>query len=238
MNKNFIESAKEKFVSFLDDYDAQSWPASITFIVVISLGMILNYFGFLPVLGPLASAIVSGLFEMAILAWHIVSSRKRNDSNQNIIAQAATWISVVLAVTMLGVNLFRVGGDTHFENTAYIIVALAAITQVVAYLTFDMADPDKKIARENGQEERAISRQRKGAENAIARTDANMDIVRKIYNALDELDERYKDIDGPEKAALLADARTKLLEMYSKEAAEAAKPIAVDMPKKSVRSFR
>lgn len=221
-NKSITENANENFRlgmknfrKFLDEYDAQAWPAFFVFLVVITLGMVLNYFGFYPIVGVLPALVISGVFESAIVAWKMTCNRKRNDATQNQLANWATWLSVALAIIMLTVNLFRIGGDKNFESLAYIIVGLAASIQVIFYLWFDQADPDKKMSREWVQSGREITREDRNADGVLLRTESRMKIIRKIATDLARLQNDYRDLPTMQLEYLLEEARKKLLDQYA-----------------------
>lgn len=204
------------FVGFLDEYDAQSWPAFGVFFSVITLGMYMNFMGFRIVIGDFPAVMISLFFESAILAWKMTGNRKRNDAKQNQLSNTATWLSVLLAVAMLIVNLMRVGGEEQFDNIAYSIVGAAAMVQVIFYLFWDQANPDKKMNREHLQSERELNRKEHNANNVIGEVEADMKIVRKIATELNRLAKDYSDLPVEQLEYLLEEARTRLLNQYAK----------------------
>jgi len=184
--------------------------------------MVLNYIAFKEIIGDLPAMVISGLFEVAIIAWKFTTSRRKNDAKQNQLATWAVWLSVALAVTMLFVNLFRVGGDTHFETLAYSIVGIAAIVQVVFYLMYDGANPDKKMVREHAQAQRELARKRSNARNVVEEVEADMQIVRYIRDELNALAKTNSDLPTPQLEYLLENARQKLLAEYAGGKADVA----------------
>ena len=58
MDKSYTEQLRDNinqawngFVKWLDAHDAASWPAFFVFLGVVTLGMVMNYIAFLPVIG-------------------------------------------------------------------------------------------------------------------------------------------------------------------------------------------
>jgi len=213
--KDNIRKARENFMLWLDEHDAASWPAFFVFFTVITLGMLLNFMGFQPVFGMIAALAISGMFEAAIISWKLTSNRKRNDAKQNQLASWATWLSVGLSITMLIINLFRIGGE-WFSPIAYGIVGAAAVVQVVFYIMYDNSNPDKALGREHSQAERVVIRKRQHADDVIAETEAELQIVRKIANELLQLRNDFADLPTEELEYVLEEARSKLLSQYSK----------------------
>lgn len=222
MNKSYTEQARDNlkntwngFMTWLDKKDAASWPAFFVFLGVVTLGMVLNYFAFLPVIGQLPALIVSLLFEVAIVAWKFTSNRRRNDKKQDQLSVWATWVSVILAISMLVVNLFRVGGTENFNTLAYIIVGTAACAQVVFFLLFDNANPDKSMERDHHQEQRSITRKERNANYVIGDAAADLKIVRYIANELRKLQNEFSDLPQGQLEVVLNRARLKLLAEYA-----------------------
>lgn len=235
MNKSYTEQFADKinntwkaFVEWLDQHDAAGWPAFFVFLGVVTLGMVMNYIAFLPVIGTIPALTISILFEVAIVAWKFTSNRKRNDAKQNQLTVWATWISVGLAISMLIVNLFRVGGE-NFDNLAYAIVGMAACVQVVFYLLFDNANPDKSMERDHNQGQRHILRKQRQANFVIGDTKEDLRIVRFIANELRDMRQEFSDLPTGQLEYLLERARLKLLSEYAhgkKDVAEATKAFA------------
>ena len=220
--KSYFQEAKENardtwkgFIKFLDQYDAEGWPAFGVFFAVVSLGMVMAFQGFRDVVGDFPAAMISLFFEAAILACKMTTNRKRNDAHQNDISNWATWLSVITAVGMLVVNLFRVGGQAGFESIAYIIVGVAASIQVVAYLLFTQADPDKQMAREHSQAGRELSRKQVKAKNVIGELETDVQIIRYIVTELQRIANESLDLPNSTREYLLEAARTKLLAQYA-----------------------
>jgi hypothetical protein len=226
--KDNINRAWNGFVKWMDEHDAASWPAFFVFLGVVTLGMIMNYIAFLPVIGPVPALTVSLLFETAIVSWKFTSNRRRNDAKQNQLSVWATWVSVVLAIGMLIVNLFRIGGD-NFDNLAYAIVGAAACAQVVFFLLFDNANPDKSMEREHNQGQRGILRKERHANFVIGDAAADLKIVRYIANELRKLQNEFSDLPTGQLEVILNRARLKLLAEYAEgkeDVAEATKGLA------------
>ena len=223
-----INRAWDSFVKWLDTHDAASWPAFFVFLGVVTLGMVMNYIAFLPVIGALPALIVSILFEVAIVAWKFTSNRRRNDKKQNQLSVGATWVSVALAISMLVVNLFRIGGEENFNMLAYGIVGAAACAQVVFFLLFDNANPDKKMEREHNQGKRGILRKTRNANYVIGDAEADLRIVRYIATELRKLRGEFSDLPTGQLEVILNRARLKLLSEYSagKDVAEATEGLA------------
>lgn len=221
-NKSYFQEAKDNarenwrgFIKFLDEYDAEGWPAFGVFFAVVTLGMFMAFQGFRGVVGDFPAALISLFFEAAILAWKMTTNRKRNDAHQNDISNWATWLSVITAVAMLVVNLFRVGGSQGFESIAYIIVGIAASVQVVAYLLFTQADPDKQMAREHSQAGRELSRKQIKAKNVIGELESDVGIIRYIVQELQRIADESIDLPIAQREYLLEAARKKLLAQYA-----------------------
>jgi hypothetical protein len=221
MDRSYTEQLKDNindiwkaFVEWLDQKDAASWPAFFVFLGVVTLGMVMNYIAFLPVIGSIPALIVSILFEVAIVAWKITSDRRRNDKKQNQLSVWATWSSVALAISMLVVNLFRIGGE-NFDNLAYGIVGAAACAQVVFYLLFDNANPDKSMEREHNQGQRGILRKTRNANYVIGDAAADLKIVRYIATELRKLQNEFSDLPTELQEVILNRARLKLLAEYA-----------------------
>ena len=212
-------STTKAIKDFLEKYDAEAWPAFFVFLIVVTLGMILNFIAFRPIIGERPAAVISGVFEFAIVAWKIKTNRKKNNVSQNETANWATWISVALAITMLTVNLFRIG-EAKFETVAYIIVGITASIQVIFYLVFDQQDPDKKMKRDFSQDARGLVRENQKATNVITRTETRMKIVRKIATELQRLNVEYSDLPTEQREHLLEIARKELLDQYAAGDAE------------------
>lgn len=235
MNRSYTEQLKDNinntwkaFVEWLDQHDAAGWPAFFVFLGVVTLGMVMNYIAFLPVIGTIPALTISVLFEVAIVAWKFTSNRGNNDAKQNQLTVWATWISVGLAISMLIVNLFRVGGE-NFDNLAYAIVGMAACVQVVFYLLFDNANADKKIEREKRQALRNIVRKRLNAKYVIGDAEADLTIVRYIANELRKLQQEFSDLPAGQLEVILERTRLKLLSEYArgrKDIAEETKGLA------------
>lgn len=214
--QDFLSNVNNSIIRFLEEHDSESWWAFGAFFAVITFGMFMNYDAFHLIIGVIPALIVSLFFEYAILAWKITSDRKRNDKKQNQLSNTATWISVIAAAIMIVVNLFRVGGSENFESTAYIIVGIAALTQVVFYLLFTQADPDKQITREHGQQKRNLSRREQYSRNVIGELKSDMDIVRFITQELVKIQEETRDLPLAVRENLLESARQKLLAQFAK----------------------
>jgi len=212
---DWFSSTTGKAKSFFEKYDAESWPAFFVFLGVVTLGMVLNYFGFKEILGQTPALLISLLFEAALVAWKMTTARSKNGLGQNRVAVTATWASFALACAMIYVNLFRVGGDGGFETTAYIIVGVTAALQVVFYLLFDQLDADKSMKRESKQSER--QRERRGREVDIAMDDINkdMDIMRKVRVGLQEVVQHNQDLPEGIRKELLKRTAVKLLAQMS-----------------------
>lgn len=222
-NKSYTDEIKDGILSkwkmiqdFADEHDFQSMPAFLIFFAVITVGMIFNVEAFQSVVGRFASVSIAVFFEVSILAWKSVTSRKRNDAKQNQLSYWALWLSVILAISMLTVNLFRIGGEKTFEYIAYAIVGIAATVQVVFYLLFDQANPDKKMIRQFSQEDRDILRGNQEADGVILRTESRMKIVRKIATELRRLQNEFSDLPQVQLEYLLENARKELLSQYAR----------------------
>lgn len=221
-NRSYTQEAKDtvlqtwnKFLAFLDKYDSDSWAAFGAFFAVVTFGMFLNFDAFRKIIGDIPSALISIFFEYSILAWKMTANRKRNDAKQNQISNTATWLSVVTAICMLVVNMFRIGGNEGFESTAYIIVGIAALIQVVSYLLFTQADPDKQIVRDHGQQKRELLRRQQNSNNVIDELQSDMQIVRFITNALKKVEFETRDLPNDVRENLIEAARVRLLAQFS-----------------------
>ena len=221
-NKSYTEEVRENikngwrgFQKWLDDHDSGAWPAFLTFFAVVTAGMIFNVDAFAPVVGLVASIAIGSFFEYAILAWKITTNRKRNDAKQNQIAYWALWLSVILALTMLVVNMFRIGGEQGFEVISYIIVGITAGVQLIGYLLFDGADPDKKMRRDHSQNERGMERKDQEANFVISEVQADARIIRRIGDELSQIRRENSDLPTELMEPLLEAARQKLLANYS-----------------------
>lgn len=221
-NRSYTEETKDWFrnrwddiKSFLDRYDAESWPAFGVFFAVITLGMFMSYQAFQFVVGVVPAALISLFFEASILAWKMTGNRKRNDAKQNQLSNTATWLSVTAAVSMLVVNLFRVGGSEGFENLAYIIVGVAALIQVVFYLLFSQADQDQRMVRDHNQQGRELVRKKRLSENVIGELEGDFEIIRFITQKLQILKNESADLPLAVRENLLENARKKLLAQFA-----------------------
>lgn len=221
-NKSFTQEAKDNirstyvgFIKWLDEHDSQSWPAFGIFLAVITVGLYFNVDAFAPVVGMVAAVGIGVFFEAAIIAWKATTSRKRNDAKQNQIAYWALWLSVLLALAMLVVNLFRIGGEQGFETTAYIIVGVAATVQVVGYLVYDQSNPDKTMTRDHSQNERDILRKDRHADYVIAEVRADARIIQRIGNELNSIRMEFQNLPTELLEPLLETARKKLLKDYA-----------------------
>ena len=213
--KDNIQNFWKGFMKWLDDHDSDGWPVLLVFFAVVTLGMYMSFDAFRLVVGDIPALLISVFFEASILAWKVTGSRKRNDAHQNQLANWATWLSVFLAVGMLIVNLFRVGGNKNFENIAYIIVGVAACTQVVFYLLFDQANPDKQMAREHSQANRELTRKQVKAKNVIGELESDVQIIRFIVQELQRISRESADLPMAQREYLLEAARKKLLAQYA-----------------------
>lgn len=216
-NKMFGKEEKEStgVRKWLDDRDSEGWAAFAVFFAVITLGMYMNFVAFRGVIGDIPALMISLLFESSILAWKITSNRRRNDARQNRYTNWATWLSVLLAVGMLVVNMFRVGGETNFEYTAYIIVGVAALVQVLFYLFFSQADQDRQLIREHNQMGRELTRKQVKARNVIGELETDVQIIRYIVQELQRIDTESSDLPLAQREYLLEAARQKLLAQYA-----------------------
>lgn len=197
-NKGYGEEAKDWFnkvrsgiVKWLDDHDSQTWPAFLLFFIVVTAGMIFNVDAFSPVVGFIPSVAIGGFFEYAILAWKLTTNRTRNDAKQSQIAYAALWLSVVLALAMLVVNMFRIGGEQGFEIIAYTIVGITAGVQLVGFLLYDGADPDKAMNRDHSQNQRGSLRKRREADQKISELEDDARILEMVGDKVSEVRRKY-----------------------------------------------
>lgn len=243
MNKHtpLLQRFKNGWNGFTEHYDLGALPAFLIFLVVVTLGMFLNYLAMRGVIGEIPALLVSGLFEFGILAWKWTSARNRNNDDQDEVVNWATGISVALAMIMLVINLFR----TTIENSikvepaagvsfngwqvaAYITIGLAALTHVIAYLVFDHADTDKKYARQNKRSQNEIAQRSRVANDAILNARADLDIIQKITQDLTDLRSQYTGLPHAQLETVLENARQALLVQYKAsalvEAATAALP--------------
>lgn len=213
--KDGLKSFRDGVAKWLDDHDSASWPAFGVFLAVITVGLWFNIDAFAPVVGQIAAIGIGVFFEAAIVSWKATTSRKRNDAKQNQIAYWALWLSVILALSMLVVNLFRIGGEQGFETTAYVIVGIAAFVQVVGFLVYDQANPDKSMTREHSQNEREMLRKDRQADYVIAEVRSDARIIRRIGDELKTI--RFENSDLPPELMepLLEAARQKLLKDYA-----------------------
>lgn len=231
MNNRYVSILKRisgSIGSVADKYDIGALPAFLIFLVVVTLGMIMNFIAMRPVIGDTPALLVSGLFEFGILGWKWTSSRRRNNDEQDELVNWATWVSVLLAVGMLVINLFRttieqsmkaepVAGVTFngWQIAAYITIGLAALAHIVFYLFFDHADTDKANARKNQRSQAKIEQRNKEADHLVANADADLKILEKITVELGKLRTQYEGKLPHEKLEIvLENARQALLVQY------------------------
>lgn len=230
MNKEFtpaFDKMRKSIAKFMEDYDVESWPMFLIFVVVVTLGMSLNFIAMRKAIGDLSALLVSGLFEFGILGWKWGGNRKRNNDVQKETIQYATNISVGLAVIMLVINLFRatieksisidLTSSTSFngwEIAAYITIGLAALTHVIAYLRFDNNDDVKEYNRRNKSAQYAITQRSQEADDVIANTEADLKIIDKIQNELGKLASTYQHLPVTQLEIVLENARQALLAKY------------------------
>lgn len=215
--KDNVKSTYKNILAWLEQHDSEAWPSFWIFLAVVTIGMVFNIDAFTPVVGQFAAIGIGLFFEAAIIAWKSTTSRKRNDSKQSQIAYWALWLSVLLAISMLIVNLFRIGGEQGFENLAYIIVGTAAGVQVVFYLIFDGANPDKTMTREHSQNEREILRKQRKAGFTISEVESDALIIEMIGTKLDEIRRKFSHLPTELLEPLLETARKNLLKEYSSD---------------------
>ncbi len=232
--KKVSEQIRDSWNNFTTRYDFGALPAFMIFLVVVTLGMLLNYISMRATIGQPAALLVSGLFEFGILGWKWTSGRKRNNDKQIELVNWATWLSVLLAVFMLVINLFRTTieqsvkaelspGATFngWQIAAYITIGLAALVHIVFYLSFDQNDTDKEYARKNKRSENEIRQRSRLADDLIKNTDADLNIIEKITVELEKLRVRYQKLPHAQLEGVLEDARQALLKEY------AASPLVV-----------
>lgn len=226
---------------FVNKYDLGSLPAFGIFFVVVTLGMILNFLAMRRAIGDLSAGLVSCLFEFGILGWKWTSNRKQNNDTQAQIIEVATWISVGLAVAMLVINLFRTtiekaitadvgSGATMngWEVTAYIVIGLAALVHIVAYLLFDSNDADKQYKRENKRKDNDIRQRGQRADDTIRQTESDLRIIQKITVELNRLRELYSTLPNDQLEIVLENSRVELLDQY--QASELVKKATAALP--------
>jgi len=238
MNK--MDKLTIRISKWASQFDFGSWPAFLMFMVVTTLGVMLNYLVMSDIVGKISALLVALLFEAGIISWKLTSWRKKNSDAQDEIANASTWISVVLATAMLIVNLFRaeiqslqlVASDKlEFDGwtvAAFSIIGIAALVHVVSYLLFDGNDEDKSNARKNVREQRKLTQQKVEAANALANTEQKLKIVELIANELDRLQKKYAHLPNEQLEFVLEEARQNMLAMYNatKEVDEKTKALA------------
>jgi uncharacterized membrane protein YiaA len=235
MNNKFettiMQDIQKSWSDFVAHYDLGALPAFLIFLIVVTLGMILNYLSMRAAIGPTAAMLVSGLFEFGILGWKWTSSRKRNNDKQNSLVNAATWLSVLLAVGMLVINLFRTTieqslkaelapGATFngWQIAAYITIGFAALVHIVFYLLFDQNDTDKEYARQNKRSQNEISQRSRQADDLIANAEADLNIIEKITVELEKLRVKFKSLPHAQLETVLENARQALLVQYKASA--------------------
>lgn len=230
MNKEYVPAftkMRNSIAKFMEDYDVESWPMFLIFVVVVTLGMSLNFIAMRKTIGDMPALLVSGLFEFGILGWKWGGNRKRNNDIQKETIQYATWASVGLAVAMLVINLFRATIEksvsveltpaTSFngwEISAYITIGIAALTHVIAYLRFDNNDDVKEYNRRNKSTQNAIAQRSHEADDVIANTQADLKIIDKIQTELGKLAVDYKHLPIKQLEIVLENARQALLAQY------------------------
>lgn len=196
-------------------YDMEAWPAFLMFLVVVTLGMGMNFLVMRNIVGDFLAIMVSVLFEAGILAWKVQSWRRKNNDAQDEITSAATWGSVGLAVLMLVVNLFRVRGDnTGLMWTGNTIIGAAALIHVVAYLSFDQKDTDRAFNRTAARDSARVRQAQQSSAHTIDTLKADMAVIRLISTELHRISLENQDLPPEMREPVLEAARRKLLEQY------------------------
>ncbi len=227
INKPISVRASETINRFVNAFDLEALPMFTVFLIVVTLGMVLNFLAMRQQIGDYPALLVSGLFEFSILGWKWGASRKKNNDTQLEIILWATWISVTLSVIMLTVNLFRTKIETTitadigagatmngWEIAAYIIIGCAALTDIIAYLAFDQNDTDKEYVRINKRKEYDIAQRKRTTDDTIRNTEADLQIVKTITQELARLRDIYHTLPTPQLELILENARLELLSQY------------------------